>query len=310
MENFTFFKEPIGMDTNQEILRYAKTRKVTIETKCQRREAIERSFDAQDDTGNEKLITKKEKALKAREEELRKSLQELGEDVAAITAHSTQEPGSPADQSQSEESPQQRKKRGPQKVEKQLKIKLWGKGLRSKENAEPKEDEPDEEAQAEAGERKPSPVRKVPDDISHLFTQRDTRSTRSKSVAQTAGANQQLELINGKRFISVGPSESKSPAHADEQPLKRALASPGAKQSPKRAKVGSPPPVARKTEAPCGPFASDQFNNLVSYAYHGLLHVFRYLTVQELMAAAGVCRLWRDLAMHHSHVTRCSQSYE
>jgi hypothetical protein len=33
-----------------------------------------------------------------------------------------------------------------------------------------------------------------------------------------------------------------------------------------------------------------------------LLHVFRYLTVQELMAAAGVCKLWRDLALHHSHV--------
>jgi hypothetical protein len=27
-ENFTFFKEPIGMDSNQEILRYAKTRRV------------------------------------------------------------------------------------------------------------------------------------------------------------------------------------------------------------------------------------------------------------------------------------------
>jgi hypothetical protein len=27
-ENFTFFKEPIGMDSTQEILRYAKTRRV------------------------------------------------------------------------------------------------------------------------------------------------------------------------------------------------------------------------------------------------------------------------------------------
>lgn len=51
-----------------------------------------------------------------------------------------------------------------------------------------------------------------------------------------------------------------------------------------------------------GLFLTEQFNNFVSYAYHGLLHVFRYLTVQELMAAAGVCKLWRDLALHHSHV--------
>lgn len=28
VENFTFFKEPIGMDSTQEILRYAKTRRV------------------------------------------------------------------------------------------------------------------------------------------------------------------------------------------------------------------------------------------------------------------------------------------
>ena len=49
-------------------------------------------------------------------------------------------------------------------------------------------------------------------------------------------------------------------------------------------------------------FAADQFVNFMSNAYQGLLQVFRYLTVQELMAAAGVCRLWRDLALHHSHV--------
>ena len=50
-------------------------------------------------------------------------------------------------------------------------------------------------------------------------------------------------------------------------------------------------------------FPTDQFVSFVSHAYHGLLHVFRYLTVQELMAAAGVCKLWRELALHHSHVS-------
>ena len=49
-------------------------------------------------------------------------------------------------------------------------------------------------------------------------------------------------------------------------------------------------------------FPKDHMMNFVNDAYHGLLHVFRYLTVQELMAAAGVCKLWRDLALHHSHV--------
>jgi len=42
-------------------------------------------------------------------------------------------------------------------------------------------------------------------------------------------------------------------------------------------------------------FAVDQLVNFMSNAYQGLLQVFRDLTVQELMAAAGVCRLWRDL---------------
>lgn len=58
----------------------------------------------------------------------------------------------------------------------------------------------------------------------------------------------------------------------------------------------------RAKEEGFGFFLTEHFNNFVSYAYHGLLHVFRYLTVQELMAAAGVCKLWRDLALHHSHV--------
>ena len=48
-------------------------------------------------------------------------------------------------------------------------------------------------------------------------------------------------------------------------------------------------------------FPTDQFVNFVSHAFQGLLHVFRYLTVQELMAAAGVCKLWRELALHHTH---------
>lgn len=208
-------------------------------------------------------------------------------------------------------------------MEKQLKIKLWGKGLRSKENAEPAqrdEEADDEQAQTEQPARKPSPARKVPDDISHLFTPKDsttraTRASKAAAVQPGSGSNQQLELINGKRFVSVGPApEAKSPVQsAEEHSAKRPLSSPGPKQSPKRLKVGTPTlpaAPARQTETGFGTFSSDQFNNFVSYAYHGLLQVFRYLTVQELMAAAGVCRLWRDLAMHHSHVNTLTASYQ
>ena len=294
--------------------------------------------------GGEKLINKKEKALKAREEELRRNLQELGEDVAAITGHAPAKevepptPAAPAASAESTTSPQQRKKRGG-KVEKQLKIKLWGKGLRSKENAEPlrKEDttegEEDAVTTAVVPSGKISPARKVPDDISHLFTPHSVATskgvTRSSgrgqkaaassatgaTAAVTSGAGQQLELITGKRFISIGSSPEsvrKSPANhlTDETSGKRSLASPGPKQSPKRMKLGLTPlqptpvpfPHKAKTAEGFGFFPSEHFNNFVSYAYHGLLHVFRYLTVQELMAAAGVCKLWRDLALHHSHV--------
>lgn len=330
VENFTFFKEPIGMDSSQEILRYAKTRR-------------------DDGGGGEKLISKKEKALKAREEELRRNLQELGEDVAAITGHTPAKEAEvpapvvaantttavpvPAPESVS---PQQRKKRGG-KVEKQLKIKLWGKGLRSKENAEPTRKEDTTEGEDDMGAAvalsgKVSPSRKLPDDISHLFTphsvvgskgvtrsttrgQKATPSSAAGNVAVSAGAGQQLELINGKRFISIGSSPESvrhSPAnHLTEDVYgKRGLSSPGQapKQSPKRMKLGMTPMQSTAVQYPFkskeegfGFFLTEHFNNFVSYAYHGLLHVFRYLTVQELMAAAGVCKLWRDLALHHSH---------
>lgn len=295
------------------------------------------------------MISKKEKALKAREEELRRNLQELGEDVAAITGHTpvAVEPEipvpvpvpTPAASSATvaeSVSPQQRKKRGG-KVEKQLKIKLWGKGLRSKENAEPTRKEDTTEGEEDAGVTLPalpgktSPSRKVPEDISHLFTPhsavgakggtrsatRGQKATSSAAAPVSAGAGQQLELINGKRFISIGSSPESvrhSPANhvTDDVYGKRALASPGLapKQSPKRMKLGATPLLPatgavypfRAKEEGFGFFLTEHFNNFVSYAYHGLLHVFRYLTVQELMAAAGVCKLWRDLALHHSHV--------
>lgn len=262
-------------------------------------------------------------------------MQELGEDVAAITAAKDAEsPTSVTTPTNESTSPQQRKKRGA-KVEKQLKIKLWGKGLRSKENAEPMRKEDTTEGEEDVGMSttltdKMSPTRKVPEDISHLFTphsvagsrgtrlsSRGSKTPSTPSVATTVGvsssASQHLELINGKRFISVGSSPEsvrQSPANhfADDVGVggKRALSSPGSKQSPKRAKVGlTSTPFSyqfRNKAEGFGLFASEQFNNFVSHAYHGLLHVFRYLTVQELMVAAGVCKLWRDLALHHSHV--------
>lgn len=60
--------------------------------------ALKKTFDGyfhsfQDESGHahEKLIVRKEKALKAREEELKRNLQELGQDVAAITANAPSE---------------------------------------------------------------------------------------------------------------------------------------------------------------------------------------------------------------------------
>jgi len=298
-------------------------------------------FSFQDEgTTGEKQINKKEKALKAREDELRRNLQELGEDVAAITGHSPgHEAGASAGGSvhptPESSSPLNKRKRG-NKVEKQLKIKLWGKGLKSKENAEPlkKEDttegEEDAEIAAPNTSDKISSIQNVPDDISHLFTPHAGGSSPKqnnkpfprgqKSITgntnDSCSAGQHLVLINGKRFISVGPGTEltkNSPSNHSQDDLsnsnKRTLSSSGInshRQSPKRTKLSQSSPVAvqyspRITTGGFG-FPTEQFNNFVSYAYHGLLHVFRYLTVQELMAAAGVCKLWRDLALHHSHV--------
>lgn len=197
-ENFTFFKEPIGMDSSLEILRYAKTnRRVSI---LKRKKTylysgichLQLTIFQDEGTTGEKQITKKEKALKAREEELRRNLQELGEDVAAITGHSPgHEAGASAGGSVNATpescSPLNKRKRG-NKVEKQLKIKLWGKGLKSKENAEPlkKEDttegEEDPEIVASNTSDKISSIQNVPDDISHLFTPHAGSSSRNKAT--------------------------------------------------------------------------------------------------------------------------------
>jgi len=159
---------------------------------------------------------------------------------------------------------------------------------------------------------KSSPSRALPDDISHLFTPHAgaTKGGAPRSVGRTQKSSsiQNLELINGKRFVSIctspEPADRSPNAGADEHfnTGKRgfsssAMGSPRA--SPKRLK----PNMSAPGRASSGLFSSDQFNNFVSHAYHGMLHVFRYLTVQELMAAAGVCKLWRDLAFHHSHVS-------
>ncbi|XP_054015205.1 uncharacterized protein LOC128896072 isoform X4 [Hylaeus anthracinus] len=42
------------------------------------------------------------------------------------------------------------------------------------------------------------------------------------------------------------------------------------------------------------------FMDSVSAGYHALLRIFQYLKVQELLRAARVCKMWRDLAAHPS----------
>lgn len=50
------------------------------------------------------------------------------------------------------------------------------------------------------------------------------------------------------------------------------------------------------------PFAQHFMRNL-SAGYDALLQVFHYLKVQELLRAARVCRMWRDLAGHPTLVS-------
>ncbi len=183
--------------------------------------------------GGDKNITKKERALRAREEELRRNLQELGEDVAAITGQAPAEAVASADRGEQPESTSpSRRKKG--KADKQIKVKLWGsKGLKSKENAEPFRKEEEEEV---IEEKKVSPTRALPEDIQHLFSPHVQGKSAVRSSGRGLGRNapQGLETVNGKRFVSIGNAESvRSPAPAVEssdasypQPVKRPLQSP------------------------------------------------------------------------------------
>ena len=45
---------------------------------------------------------------------------------------------------------------------------------------------------------------------------------------------------------------------------------------------------------------ADHFTPNLCGAYSAMLHVFRMLTPHERFVAAGVCRMWRDLAYHNS----------
>ena len=48
------------------------------------------------------------------------------------------------------------------------------------------------------------------------------------------------------------------------------------------------------------------FNQNLSYGYAALMEVFKFLSVKERATAAKVCRLWRDVSMHHSLWTNIS----
>lgn len=44
----------------------------------------------------------------------------------------------------------------------------------------------------------------------------------------------------------------------------------------------------------------DNYLQNLSYGYNTLLYVFQYLKVQDLLRAACVCTMWRDIASHSS----------
>ena len=48
------------------------------------------------------------------------------------------------------------------------------------------------------------------------------------------------------------------------------------------------------------------FNQNLSYGYAALMEVFRFLSVKERATAAKVCKLWRDVSMHHTLWTSIS----
>ena len=155
----------------------------------------------------DKNITKKERALRAREAELRRNLQKLGEDVSAITGQAPAKGVPSADRGEQPESTSpSRRKKG--KADKQIKVKLWGsKGLKSKENAEPFRKEEEEKI---IEEKKVSPTPALPEDIQHLFSPHVQGKSAVRSSGRGLGRTvpQGLETVNGKRFVSIGNAES------------------------------------------------------------------------------------------------------
>lgn len=148
----------------------------------------------------------------------------------------------------------------------------------------------------------------------------------TKSEKSAAGNVSKRQLPEPETEVAAAVSSPPPPAkRSKKEAAPEVVAAPAAPEvtSPKAVTPVPVDPAPDVKEAPakaCAPAApvasssvsvnKDFFMTNVSAIYHALLNSFQYLKVQELLRAARVCHMWRDVALNRSlwHVVRLKNS--
>lgn len=145
------------------------------------------------------------------------------------------------------------------------------------------------------GYKKATPGRKIVEESAAVPTPISTKTTIKSSKPTSTGFKVK---VPAKKTPQI--TEIKSPSQERE-------ILPPQRTSTRRSQllVEKPPPPKPKRQLTRKPNRQDaeqqqHFMDSVCAGYHALLRIFQYLKVQELLRAARVCKMWRDLAAHPS----------
>ncbi|XP_039294185.1 uncharacterized protein LOC111064101 isoform X2 [Nilaparvata lugens] len=136
-------------------------------------------------------------------------------------------------------------------------------------------------------------------------TEAATAGDSSQPVAKRIKTEPDEEPADAAEPVASPTVPTASPTvPADPTPDKMAPES--SRSVPDTLPISRPVPIASSSVS----VNKDFFMNNVSAIYHALLNSFQYLKVQELLRAARVCHMWRDVAMNRSlwHVVRLKNS--
>ena len=146
------------------------------------------------------------------------------------------------------------------------------------------------------GYKKSTPVRRVLEEPSSMPVSVPTKAATKSPKTPTTGFKVK---VPAKKTPQI--TEIKSQSEESEMlPPQRTTSTRRSQQL-----VEKPPPpkpkrqLTRKNQQEIE-HQQQHFMDSVCAGYHALLRIFQYLKVQELLRAARVCKMWRDLAAHPS----------